>query len=226
MLQLNPIYEITPFTTLDYPNHLACIVWLSRCNMRCTYCYNPDIVLQNGKISTEQLLEFLKKRQNLLEAVVLSGGECTKFKDLLFLCKQIKKLGFKIKIDTNGSSPEILKSLMEQNLIDYVALDFKAPKELFTSITKSNFYEKTIESLTLLNQSRLPFEVRTTIHSDLLDESAINEIIDILHSSNYKGIYYLQNFLNVENLGNLSEQTKVFNKNLLNNKIPIKFRNF
>jgi len=194
--------------------------------MRCTYCYNPDIVLQNGKISTEQLLEFLKKRQNLLEAVVLSGGECTKFKDLLFLCKQIKKLGFKIKIDTNGSSPEILKSLMEQNLIDYVALDFKAPKELFTSITKSNFYEKTIESLTLLNQSRLPFEVRTTIHSDLLDESAINEIIDILHSSNYKGIYYLQNFLNVENLGNLSEQTKVFNKNLLNNKIPIKFRNF
>ena len=222
-----PIYDITPFTTLDFPNHLSCIVWLCGCNMRCAYCYNSDIVLQNGNKTIDELLEFLQKRAGLLDGVVLSGGECTIFRDITIICKKIKELGFKVKVDTNGSNPEVLDSLIKQNLIDYVALDFKAPKRVFKEITNSLFYEKTITSLILLIKSGLNFEVRTTIHSDLLDEKAINEIIDILYLNNYKGIYYLQNYLHLEkNLGNLIEQTKPFDKNLLNNKIPIEFRNF
>lgn len=227
MLQLTPIYDITLFTTLDFPNHLACIVWLSGCNMRCAYCYNPDIVLQNGKKPISELLDFLKKRVGLLEGVVLSGGECTFYKDIANLCKEIKNLGFKIKIDTNGSNPSVLKSLLEQKLIDYVALDFKAPKRVFKEITESIFYDKLITSLDLLLNSNVSFEVRTTVHLSLLDEIAINEIVDILYNKGYKGTYYIQNYLHTEkSLGDLKEQTRVFDKSLINNKIPIEFRNF
>lgn len=195
--------------------------------MRCTYCYNSDIVLQNGNKTLSELFAFLQKRIGLLDAVVLSGGECTMFKDIIPVCQKIKELGFKIKIDTNASNPNILNSLIKQNLIDYVALDFKAPKGLFENITKSKFYEKTLESLKLLQKSDLNYEVRTTVHGDLLDEKAINEIIDTLHVNGYKGVYYLQNYLHVEKtLGNTKEQTKLFNKKLLSNKIPVKFRNF
>lgn len=195
--------------------------------MRCTYCYNSDIVLQNGNKTLSELFAFLQKRIGLLDGVVLSGGECTMFKDIIPVCQKIKELGFKIKIDTNASNPNILNSLIKQNLIDYVALDFKAPKGLFENITKSKFYEKTLESLKFLQKSDLNYEVRTTVHGDLLDEKAINEIIDTLHVNGYKGVYYLQNYLHVEKtLGNTKEQTKLFNKKLLSNKIPVKFRNF
>lgn len=195
--------------------------------MRCTYCYNSDIVLQNGNKTLSELFAFLQKRIGLLDGVVLSGGECTMFKDIIPVCQKIKELGFKIKIDTNASNPNILNSLIKQNLIDYVALDFKAPKGLFENITKSKFHEKTLESLKFLQKSDLNYEVRTTVHGDLLDEKAINEIIDTLHVNGYKGVYYLQNYLHVEKtLGNTKEQTKLFNKKLLSNKIPVKFRNF
>ncbi|MFV0480657.1 MAG: anaerobic ribonucleoside-triphosphate reductase activating protein [Campylobacteraceae bacterium] len=221
-----PIYEITPFTTLDYFGSLACIVWFAGCNMRCPYCYNPNIVLENGKISLDELFTFLKKRVGLLEGVVLSGGECTNFSALEFTCKEIKKLGFKIKIDTNGSKPEVLKSLISQNLVDFVALDFKAPQGLFKKVTLSNFYEKTLNSLQILQNGPISFEVRTTVHKDLLDENAINEIVNVLHVNDYKGTYYLQNFLHVKTLGELVEQTKLIDKNQLSKKIPIEFRNF
>ncbi len=221
-----PISFITPFTTLDYPNHLACIVWFSGCNMRCEYCYNSQIVLENGTLSVDELITFLKKRQNLLDAVVLSGGECTLFKDLLSLCKKIKSLGFKIKIDTNGSNPTLLQTLIEKKLVDFVALDFKALSKKFTTLTHSNLFENFKFTLELLIQKDFNFEVRTTIHSDLLSEDDINEMIDFLHVKNYKNTYYLQNFLHVETLGNLSEPEKSFDKDKLSDILKVEFRNF
>jgi pyruvate formate lyase activating enzyme len=222
-----PIFDITPFTMLDFPSHLACIVWFAGCNMRCSYCYNPHIVLQKGTKTIDELLAFLRTRIGRLEGVVLSGGECTLYANLAELCTQIKKLGFKVKIDTNGSNPKVLKSLLEQSLADFISLDFKAPKPLFHKITLSNFYDKTIESLRILVESGADFEVRTTIHPDLLSENDINDIIAVLAENHYKGNYFLQNYLHTEHtLGNTAEPSKRLDKNLLSNKIRAEFRNF
>ena len=135
-----PIYNITPFTLLDYPDKSACIFWYAGCNMRCLYCYNPEIVLGKGTTTFSEAISFLKSRQGLLDAVVFSGGECLIHKNILDQIKIIKELGFLIKIDTNGSNPNVLKQLIERNLIDYAALDFKATKSNFQQITKSDLF--------------------------------------------------------------------------------------
>ncbi len=225
LLNQKIVYDLTPFTHLDFPNHLSCIVWMSRCNMRCDYCYNKDIVFnKKGKYSFEDILNFLKTRVGLLDGVVLSGGEATQ-NNLVPFCQALKKLRFKIKLDTNGTNHLLLQQLLELNLLDYVALDYKAPKKKFQSITHSNFYENFSKSLDLLITSTIEFEVRTTIHSDLLNEDDINVIINDLYNRGYKKTYYLQKFLpTTQNIGNISEPINSFNKVLLVDKIPIVWR--
>jgi len=196
---VKPIYSITPFTLLDFPDKTACILWYAGCNMRCLYCYNPDIVLGKGKLSIDDALAFLKTRRNLLDGVVMSGGECTSHKTIIPLLQEIKKLGFLVKIDTNGSNPKVLKYLIENSLVDYVALDFKAAINKFKLITKSDNYNDFIETLITLIKSKISFEVRTTIHSDLLKINDIQEMIDVLECYNYSGIYYLQHYRNNSN---------------------------
>lgn len=200
-----PIYSITPFTLLDYPDKTACILWFAGCNMRCLYCYNPDIVLGKGKLSFQEALKFLKTRVNLLDGVVLSGGECTSHKSIKRLLQEIKKLGFLVKIDTNGSNPEKLIDLINENLIDYVALDFKSTKEKFNVITQSDLYSEFEKTLNYLIRSRLPFEVRTTVHSELLNVEDIHSMSQKLEKIGYKGKYFLQYYLNdVFTIGNIN----------------------
>ena len=100
------VYSLTPFTQLDYPDEMACIVWLAGCNMRCPYCYNPEIIFGNNNKPWSEIKSFLEKRQGLLDAVVFSGGECTLHPDLELFCADAKALGYKVKIDSNGSSPK------------------------------------------------------------------------------------------------------------------------
>ena len=225
LLNQKIVYDVTPFTHLDFPNHLACIVWLCGCNMRCDYCYNKEIVFsKKGKYSFEDILEFLQTRVGLLDGVVLSGGEATLHNSVPF-CQALKKLRFKIKLDTNGTNYLLLKQLLELNLLDYVALDYKAPKEKFQSLTHSNLYKNFLKSLDMLIKSNIDFEVRTTLHNDLLDENDINIIINDLKSRGYKKHYYLQKFLSTtQNIGNLSEPTHSFNKALLVDTLPIVWR--
>ena len=224
-LSANVIYDLTSFTHLDYPNHLACIVWFSGCNMRCDYCYNKDIVFaKDGKHSYRDILDFLKTRVNLLEAVVLSGGEASSY-DLVPFCQKIKELGFKIKLDTNGTNFLHVKELLELNLLDFIALDYKAPISKFTQITHSNKFDEFSKTLDLLLYSNIDFEVRTTLHSDLLDENDINEIIDDLINRNYNKPYYIQGFRDTgENIANLSASKKKFDKSLLYTNIEIIYR--
>lgn len=191
-----PIYSITPFTLLDYPDQSACILWFSGCNMRCLYCYNPEIVLGKGSVSLEEALLFLKKRQHLLDAVVFSGGECLLHKDFLNFIKKIKQMGFLIKIDTNGSKPALLQELIAQKLIDYVALDFKALAIDFEKITQSTLFSDFEKSLEILIQNTVEFEVRTTVHSDLISEKTVQSMIFYLENHDYNGNYYLQYFVN------------------------------
>lgn len=191
-----PIYSITPFTLLDYPHRSACILWFAGCNMRCVYCYNPDIVFGKGKLSFEQVIAFLETRKGLLDAVVFSGGECLLHKDIIAFADTIKKMGFLIKIDTNGSRPDILQKLSESCLIDYVALDFKALPSKFKAITQSNLFAPFEKSVRLLLQNRVPFEIRTTIHSELIDNTQIGLMASWLEQIGYHGKYFLQHYVN------------------------------
>lgn len=198
------IYSITPFTLLDYPHKTACILWFAGCNMRCLYCYNPEIVWGKGRISFDETIHFLKTREHLLDAVVFSGGECVIHKNIVPLIKKVKEMGFLVKIDTNGSSPEVLKQLLNENLIDYIALDYKAPKSKFIDITQSNLYDDFEKTLDLLLKYKIEFEVRTTYHSELLSEEDLSEMLAFLDSKNYKGNYYIQYFKNnINTIGKL-----------------------
>jgi pyruvate formate lyase activating enzyme len=210
---------------LDYPDSLAAIAWFAGCNMRCGYCYNPHIVLGEGRIATEKLLEFLRKRKDKLEAVVLSGGECTNFAAIGELCAEIKKIGYKVKIDTNGSRPERLSALIAAKAIDYVALDFKAPREKFREIAGADFYDQTLQSLRLLIASEIPFEARTTIHSALLTPADISRIAEVLCSEGYKNNYCLQNFVAAKKtLGNLGKPAEKFNLAAVSSPIKVVLR--
>ena len=221
-----PIYSITPFTLLDYAHKSACILWFAGCNMRCLYCYNPEIVMGKGTISFENALTFLHSRKNLLDAVVFSGGECLLHKNSIQLITEVKKMGFLVKIDTNGSRPEVLQQAIENQLIDYVALDFKAMPAHFEKITQSNLFLLFEKSLRLLVESGLPFEVRTTVHSDLIDKNHMQAMIQYLEQQNYQGNYYIQHFVNgATTLEKLGYSVKELEKeNLSTASIKVHFR--
>lgn len=191
-----PLYSITPFTLLDYPHQSACILWFAGCNMRCQYCYNPEIVLGKGKLTFQHALDFLQTRKNLLDAVVFSGGECLLHKNCIEFIATVKKMGFLVKIDTNGSKTKVLQTLLEQQTIDYVALDFKAMPQTFETITQSDLFAPFEQSLESLLKHSVPFEVRTTIHSDLISASDLQKMIQFLEQKGYQGNYYLQYFVN------------------------------
>ncbi len=220
-----PLYDITPFTTLDYPDHLAAIFWFAKCNMRCVYCYNKDIVFGEGKITEEEAIAFLQSRIGLLEAVVLSGGEATLYKDLVAFCKKIKQLKFKIKLDTNGLNPKIVQELVENGLVDYIALDYKAPKEKYFEITKDKHFDSFSKTLNFLIQKQFSFEVRTTVHSDLLRVEEINRIIKDLLKRGYSGTYYLQPFVFTEHtIGKIQEEKNPFDTSQLSNELKVVWR--
>ena len=220
------IYSLTPFTLLDYPDKTACIIWFAGCNMRCLYCYNPDIVLGKGKIDFETVLSFLKSRVGLLDGVVFSGGECTIHKNIIPFIREIKALGFKVKVDTNGSKPNVLKKLIEHQLVDYVALDFKSLPVSFKYITDSNLFLKFEESLSISMASGITFEIRTTLHSELITPSEFKKMIDYLESKNFKGNYYVQHFRNnVPTLADLNYSDKeITQQNFSTSNITVVFR--
>jgi len=162
------LYDITPFTQVDYPGKLAAIAWFAGCNMRCPFCYNPEIVFaKNGQYTPADLYAFLQTRIGLLDGVVFSGGEATRH-DLIPIARRIREMGFAIKLDTNGYRPAVIRQLVEQQLIDTIALDFKADAIHYRVLTGVNDMEPFLETLDYLIGVDFSFEVRTTVHADLL----------------------------------------------------------
>jgi len=180
------IYSIQKFSTLDFPGRLCAILWFSGCNMRCPYCYNKDVVFGKKQIEEDEIIKFLKTRIGLLDGVSFTGGEATLYPNLITFSQKIKDLGFEIKLDTNGINFKVIKEMVEKKLVDYIALDFKAPLSKFEELTKNKHYSKFEKTLDFLIDSDIEFEIRTTVHTDLLDENDINEIIKILHNKGYK----------------------------------------
>ena len=229
---LLPIYDLTPFTMLDFPEQTSCIIWFTGCNMRCGYCHNPQIVKGKGTQSIDDVLAFLKKRQGLLDGVVLSGGEASVYPDLPKFVTVVKDMGYAIKLDTNGLRPDVIGDFLERGLLDYVALDYKAPPDKFkkvTNVDKFHDLEKTLDIL--CGQSEIPFEVRTTVHTDLMDEGDVSLIMRDLEERSYGGTYYVQNFISDNDrptLGGLQEQTRQLDISQLPkiSSFSTEFRNF
>ncbi len=216
------LYDITPFTLLDYPDLPAAILWFAGCNLRCSYCYNPDIVLSRGTISEESALTFLTTRKGLLEGVVLSGGECTLYPNILPFCHAIKSLGFKIKVDTNGMRPDVLKTLLDEHLIDTVALDYKTTQTHWDDLCAGGSEALFWKSFEHLKKSHIHFEVRTTVHTGLIDETTVHEMATKLQAAGYTGVYALQSFLNgCETLKPLTSDKHLWSLDSLQSRLNI-----
>jgi pyruvate formate lyase activating enzyme len=212
------------FSLLDYPGCVSAIVFTQGCNFRCQFCYNPMLVWpetvgklkyardieqqkDHPKIKEDDLFVFLESRAGKLDAVVVTGGEPCLHKDLTEFIQKIKKLGFLVKLDTNGSYPETLEKLLEKKLIDYIAMDLKAPAEKYDEITgiKGNF-NNIQKSVKLIMQSGLPYEFRTTVVPNLLNKDDINEMGKIIKGAR---AWYLQGFKSSEDLINQALKNKV-----------------
>jgi len=177
----------------DYPEEVSSIIWTIGCNFSCPFCYNKDLVEGNiTEIPEKEIFSFLEKRKKLIDGFVISGGEPFLQKDLKNFCKKVKKLGYKIKIDTNGSFPEKLKELIDEKLVDYIAMDVKAPKKKYNKLTNVKTDIKRIEkSIEIIKNSKVDYEFRTTIVPNLLMKEDIVEIAKWLKGAKR---FYLQQF--------------------------------
>ena len=188
-------------TLIDYPGRLAATVFLIGCDFRCPWCYSSELVLpekikkhaQEGHpISQKEFFKFLKERKKLIDGVVLCGGEPTINKKLPNFIKKIKKLGYLVKLDTNGSNPKLLKKLIDEKLIDYVAMDLKGPKGRYGEfIGKKVDIKKIQKSINILMEGKVDYEFRSTIIPTLHKKEDVIEMAKWIKGAKR---YYLQNF--------------------------------
>lgn len=178
---------------LDYPDKISAIVWTSGCSFCCPFCYNKKLAFGTAELfPQDEILSYLAKRKNLLEGVVISGGEPLLQDDLTDFIKAIKSLDLLVKIDTNGDFPGKLEELLEQHLIDYVAMDVKAPKKKYSKISCVDVNLSKIESSINLIKTKAPaYEFKTTFVPNLLTKEDIVEIAEWLKGAD---VYFLQQF--------------------------------
>lgn len=194
-------------TLLDFPDNLATIVFTQGCNFRCHYCYNPMLVWPREEISSpdgknikkghplikeEDLFLFLKERQGKIDGVVISGGEPTLHKDLPEFIKKIKDLGYLVKLDTNGTNPQMLGNLIDKKLIDYVAMDIKAPLEKYEEVVgvKLNL-ENLQKSVKMILSGSIAYEFRSTLVPEFHGSEDIKKMGELIKGAR---VWYLQKF--------------------------------
>ncbi|PIS34912.1 MAG: anaerobic ribonucleoside-triphosphate reductase activating protein [Parcubacteria group bacterium CG08_land_8_20_14_0_20_43_9] len=190
-------------TLIDYPGKVAATIFVSGCNFRCPYCHNPELVLpeeikKHSLIPEKKVWEFLESRRGFLDGVVICGGEPTIYDDLPDFAERIQEMGFLIKLDTNGSRPEMLERMMELNLLDYVAMDVKAPKKKYKLVVGAEVDVAQIEkSVKLLKKGLIDFEFRTTLVPGLVEKKDVLEIVKWIAPAPK---YFLQNFRRPERI--------------------------
>ena len=198
------IQGLEKLSLVDFDGSAAATVFLAGCNLRCPFCQNAALVEGSVPecIDEEAFFAFLEKRRGLLDAVCISGGEPTLRRELPEFCKRIKALGYLVKLDTNGTNPEMLKRLTADRLIDYVAMDVKAPLYDYESLLlcEADDAERVSESISLLIRGTLPYEFRTTLVSEMIDERGISDMAILLRGAKK---LFLQKF--EDRGGNLAE---------------------
>jgi len=184
------------FSLINYPKKAAAVVFTQGCSFLCHYCHNPELVLKDEfklPLDEKDIFSFLQKRKDKLDAVVISGGEPTLHLDLIDFIKRIKKLNFLVKLDTNGINPKVLKDLISQNLIDYIAMDLKAPLDEYPKITNSDHSSKKIEeSIKIIMSSNVDYEFRSTLVKNLHEEEDIEKMALSIKGAKF---YILQKFV-------------------------------
>ncbi len=189
-------------TLIDYPGHLACTVFLTGCNFRCPFCYSSELVLPEKialqpRLAMSDFFNFLKQRKGQLDGVVVCGGEPTINPELPDFCRQIKKMDYKLKLDTNGSNPAMLEELLKKKLLDYVAMDIKAPREKYSQVIGFNgasalyLLDNIQKSIDLLKKELVDYEFRTTFVPGLHSKEDVVAIVNWLKPAKR---FYLQNF--------------------------------
>ncbi len=185
------------FTLIDYPGKVACIVFTQGCNFRCPYCYNVELVLPERYgvlIPQEEVFSFLMERIGKLDGVVITGGEPTlQKKGLEGFVERVKALGFSVKLDTNGAFPDVVKSLLDKGLVDYIAMDVKAPLKKYDQVVRAKVDTKRIEeSIGLIMDSGVDYEFRTTVVKNQLSRDDLIQIGILVKGAKR---YYLQRFI-------------------------------
>lgn len=153
---------------VDYPGEIACVIFTIGCNFRCWYCHNSHLFYARPTITEEEVFEFLREHKPFLDGVVVSGGEPTLQSDLIDFIKKVKEMGYKVKLDTNGTDYYTLKSLIDEKLVDYVAMDIKAPISNYKKVVMKDCNLVDIQnSINLLKKDLVDYEFRTTFSPDL-----------------------------------------------------------
>lgn len=190
------IHGFNKTTLLDYPGIVAATVFTGSCNFRCPFCQNADLVLNPSSqplISEEEILEHLSKRKGITKGVCITGGEPTLQEDLPDFASRLQKVGLLVKLDTNGYRPDVLKELIDKKLINYVAMDIKAPLCDYSRVAGVKVdTQKIRESVSLLINSEIPHEFRTTVVRELHDEESFLGISELIKGAKN---YYLQGYV-------------------------------
>lgn len=181
---------------IDYPEKICAIIFTQGCNFRCPFCHNPELVdpdLYQKCIPEEEIFPFLERRRGKLDAIGITGGEPTIQPDLIEFIKRVKEINYLIKIDTNGSRPEVLGKLIGLKLVDYIAMDVKAPLERYCEITKSNVNPDRIrQSIKMIMDSSIEYEFRTTVVKSLLKKDDLQKIGNLIKDAR---LHVLQKFV-------------------------------
>lgn len=183
---------------IDFPGKVSCVLFLYGCNFDCPYCHNPDLVsgkrLCSSPLDESGVYQFLERRKGLLDGVVISGGEPTLVEDLAPLCEKLKEMGYPVKLDTNGSRPQVIKHLIDGALVDYIAMDIKTAPSQYATFVKKDYDSNDIRaSIQIIMESSLPHEFRTTCVKPFVDRHIIEDVAKTINGANR---YVLQRFNN------------------------------
>lgn len=207
-----PIKGIQKTSLIDYPDRISTIIFLSGCNFRCPYCQNPDLIKNPDKFPTikeDKLINFLEKRKKWVDAIVVTGGEPLLYNLMPFL-KKLKEKGFFIKLDTNGSNPKQLKEIISKELVDYIAMDVKAPLENYNKVAGVKVDLASIkQSINLIINSGIDYEFRMTVLTKLHSEEDILKTAKQLKGAKK---FYLQQFSPKVTLDSSFKKAKPFKK--------------
>lgn len=211
------IVGLQKLSLIDYPGKPSCVVFLGGCNLRCPWCHSPDLVdpdliKKAPEIEKEEFFSFLKKRKKVLEGVVVCGGEPTVNEKLPDFIEEISSLGYSVKLDTNGTNPDMLESLLKKNLLDYVAMDLKAPPERYKEAIGTHVSSSTLRKSIELIKKMEDYEFRTTVVPGIHEKK---DLIDIAKSIKGAKRYYLQNFRGKRTLSKKFQGKDSFDKEFL-----------
>lgn len=193
------ISGIQPFTLLDYPGKTACIIFIPGCNFRCGFCHNPEFVIpekiiqiKDSFISEEAVFNFLLERRGLLDGVVITGGEPTTAPDLVPFMQKIRRLGFLVKLDTNGNRPDVIAKALQERVVDYIAMDVKTDLNGYKKLVGPLIRTDNIKnSINLIKNSTIQYEFRSTLLKEIHTDSVLEKMAELVDGAQN---WFLQKF--------------------------------